>query len=125
MLLQQDCGRNDDDKRSKFLGIPFTGIAVESAGMVVRNGRGPTNSGASTSSFWSGYRGFVEEQGLVTRIYVRRAGGRVGHDREGRRKRTYTWFSGRRTLSPRGVSDSRTLLYSQSLAAKPPTRTTC
>ena len=40
-------------------------------------------------------------------------------------ERTYTWFSGRTVFSPRGLSDSRTLLYSQSLDEKLPTRTTC
>ena len=40
-------------------------------------------------------------------------------------KNTHTWFSGRTTFSPRGASKSYTLENNQSLAANPPTSTTC
>ena len=38
---------------------------------------------------------------------------------------THTWVSGRTIFNPRGESDSYTLENSQSLAANPPTSTTC
>ena len=40
-------------------------------------------------------------------------------------EQTHTWFSGRTTFSPSGVSNSWTLENNQSLAANPPTSTTC
>jgi len=40
------------------------------------------------------------------------------------RKMTYTWLSGRMTVKPSGLNRSETLVYSQSLAAKPPTKIT-
>ena len=40
-------------------------------------------------------------------------------------KKTHTWFSGRTISSLWGVSNSRNLVNNQSLAANPPTSTTC
>ena len=39
-------------------------------------------------------------------------------------KMTYTWLSGRMTVKPSDLNRSETLVYSQSLAAKPPTKMT-
>ena len=39
-------------------------------------------------------------------------------------KNTHIWFSGRTVFSPKGVSNSYTLEYNQSLSANPPTSTT-
>ena len=39
-------------------------------------------------------------------------------------KMTYTWLSGRMTVKPSDLNRSETLVYNQSLAAKPPTKMT-
>ncbi len=64
----------------------------------------------------------VEWDSSVGYSFVAR--GRVRLSRE-RNTQSYTWLSGRMTFKSLSPSWAWTLVYSQSLAAKPPTRTTC